>query len=113
MGMPQVQTATTATTLFVMSTSTCLGFVVSGTAPVDYALWLAFATAVGAVFGKAIIGWLVKKFRRPSLLMFLLTGIIIISVILLFITGLVDLVNSIKQGEDMLFRSFCSLEEDD
>jgi len=32
-----VQSATTATTLFVMSTSTCLAFLVEGTAPPDYA----------------------------------------------------------------------------
>merc|ERR1712151_943259 len=68
--LPQVQSATTATTLFVMSTSTCLAFLVDGTAPPDYAFWLAFATSLGAVVGKALIGWVIKRFRRPSVLMF-------------------------------------------
>merc|ERR1712176_1175040 len=109
---PQVQSATTATTLFVMSTSTCIAFLVAGTAPPDFSFWLAFATGLGAVFGKAVIGWLVKKFRRPSLIMFLLGGIISLSVIVMFITGVIDIANDIQQGKDMLFSGFCSEDED-
>ncbi|CAK0852132.1 unnamed protein product [Prorocentrum cordatum] len=106
--LPQVQSATTATTLFVMSTSTCLTFLVAGTVPVDYVVWLAVATGVGAVFGKALIGYAVKKLRRPSIIMFLLAGIIALSVVVLAITGIVDIVNDIQHGRDMSFQSFCS-----
>lgn len=111
--LPQVQSATTATTLFVMSTSTCIAFLVAGTAPADYALWLAFATAVGAVCGKAIIGWLVKRLKRPSLIMFLLGGIIGTSVVVMFITGLLDVVSDIREGKDMSFKGFCPTDEEE
>jgi len=85
--LPQVQSATTATTLFVMSTSTAISFWIQGTAALDYSLWLAFATALGAVVGKAMVGWLVKRLQRPSVIMFLLGGIIFLSVVVMAITG--------------------------
>merc|ERR1712151_784576 len=106
--LPQVQSATTATTLFVMSSSTCIAFLVEGIAPLDYAIWLAFATGVGAVFGKSIIGYCVKKFRRPSLIMFLLGGIITASMLVMSITGTIDVVNDVRNDQDMLFTGACS-----
>jgi len=105
--LPQVQAATTATTLMVMSTSTCLAFLVAGTIPIDYAFWLAFATGVGAVVGKAGIGYVVKKFRRPSAIMFLLGGIILASVVVMGVTGIIDIANDIRHGRDMLFKPVC------
>merc|ERR1712232_851863 len=109
--LPQVQSATTATTLFVLSTSTCLAFLVAGTAPLDYALWLAFMTGLGAVFGKAVIGWIVKRFRRPSIIMFLLGGIITASVVAMVITGTIDVINDIQHGNDMFFRGLCDFDD--
>lgn len=106
--LPQVQSATTATTLFVMSTSTAIAFWVQGTATVDYSLWLGFATALGAVVGKALVGWLVKRLQRPSVIMFLLAGIIALSVVVMSITGLIDVVDDIVQGNDMGFRDPCA-----
>jgi len=112
--LPQVQSATTATTLFVMSTSTCLAFLVAGTAPVDYAFWLAVATGLGAILGKAFIGYFVKKFRRPSMIIFLLGGIIAVSAIVMAVTGSIDVVNDIQHGKDLMFKSLsadCPVEE--
>merc|ERR1712187_215868 len=106
--IPQGQSATTATTLFVMSSSTAIAFLVQGSAPFDYAIFLASATGVGAVFGKVVVGWVVKKFRRPSLIIFLLGGIILASVIIMAITGTIDVVNDIRHGRNLLFRGLCS-----
>jgi len=107
---PQVQSATTATTLFVMSTSTCLAFLVEGIAPADYACWLALATSMGAVVGKTIVGWIVKKFRRPSVIMFILAGIIATSVIVMSLTAIIDVADDLAQGQDMGLRSPCHAE---
>jgi len=105
--LPQVQSATTATTLFVMSTSTTLAFLVQGAAPLDYALFLGWFTAMGAVVGKAIIGWIVKRARRPSVIMFLLGSIIATSVVIMAITGLLDVIDDIEHGNDLLFDNPC------
>jgi len=110
--LPQVQSATTATTLFVMSSTTAITFLVQGSAPVDYAFFLAFMTGVGAIFGKIIIGWVVKKFRRPSFIIFLLGGIILASVIVMSITGLIDVINDIKHGRNLSFKGFCSASDE-
>ncbi|CAE7213751.1 unnamed protein product [Symbiodinium pilosum] len=105
--LPQVQSATTATTLFVMSTSTTIAFLVQGTAPIDYSLFLGLATAMGAVVGKAVIGWVVKRTRRPSVIMFILGGIIATSVAVMSVTGFIDVVDDIIQGRDLGFRDPC------
>ncbi|CAE7500440.1 unnamed protein product [Symbiodinium microadriaticum] len=105
--LPQVQSATTATTLFVMSTSTTIAFLVQGTAPMDYSLFLGLATAMGAVVGKAVIGWVVKRTRRPSVIMFILGGIIATSVVVMSVTGFIDVVDDIIQGRDLGFRDPC------
>merc|ERR1719454_4879 len=106
--LPQVQSATTATTLLVLSSSSALAFLVQGTAPVDYAIFLAAATACGAVVGKAVVGFLVKLYRRPSAIIFLLGGIILASVLIMGITGTIDVVNDIRQGHGLGFKSICS-----
>lgn len=100
--LPQVQSATTATTLFVMSTSTAIAFLVQGSATLDYSLWLGFATALGAV-----VGWVVKRTQRPSVIMFLLGGIIALSVVVMSITGFIDVVDDLVQGNDLGFRDPC------
>ncbi|CAK9053460.1 Sulfite exporter TauE/SafE family protein 3 [Durusdinium trenchii] len=105
--LPQVQSATTATTLFVMSTSTAIAFLVQGSATLDYSLWLGFATALGAVVGKAVVGWVVKRTQRPSVIMFLLGGIIALSVVVMSITGFIDVVDDLVQGNDLGFRDPC------
>merc|ERR1712217_783697 len=101
MGMAQVQSATTGTTLFVMSTSTALAFIVQGVAPIDYAMFLAFATGLGALVGKALVGWIVKRLNRPSIIIFLLGGIITASIIVMAITGGIDVANDIREGKDL------------
>merc|ERR1712107_765625 len=83
-----------------MSSSTAIAFLVQGSAPFDYAAFLACATGVGAVFGKIVVGWVVKKFRRPSLIIFLLGGIILASVIIMAITGAIDVINDIRNGRN-------------
>lgn len=108
---PKVQSATTGTTLFVVSTSTALAFLVQGIAPKGYALFLAASTGIGALSGKAVVGWLVKRSGHESLLSFILGGIIALSVIVMGITGSIDVANDIREGTDMLFQGFCSASE--
>mmetsp|Transcript_104290 Transcript_104290/g.301710 ORF Transcript_104290/g.301710 Transcript_104290/m.301710 type:complete len:690 (+) Transcript_104290:88-2157(+) len=85
--LPQVQSATTGAMLLIMSTSTAISFLVAGTAPLDYAAFLACCTGCGAVFGKAVVTAIIKKFNRPSLVMFLLAFLIIVSMLLMTTTG--------------------------
>jgi len=111
--LPQVQSATMATTLFAMSTSTCLGFLVAGVVPVKCALWLSFATDAAAILGTVTIGYIAKKFRRPAEIDFLLDGIIATSALVMVSAGIIDILNDIRHGRDMLFKSLCSRRTDE
>lgn len=105
--LPQVQSATTATTLLVLSSSSALAFLVQGAAPIDYAIFMAFATASGAVIGKAVVGYLIKLYRRPSAIIFLLGGIILASVIIMATTGTIGVINDIQKGNGLGLKSVC------
>jgi len=111
--LPQVQSATTATTLLVLSSSTAVTFLVQGSAPTDYAIFMAFATASGAVIGKAVMGFLIKLYRRPSAIIFVLGGIILASVIVMATTGTINVINDIQRGNDLGFKSVCGAGLDD
>lgn len=108
--LPQVQSATTAMTLLLLSSSSALAFLVQGAAPVDYAVFFAVFTATGAVIGKAVIGWLVKLYRRPSAIIFLLGGIILASVLIMTATGTIGVINDIRNGQGLGFESICPVE---
>lgn len=106
--LPQVQSSTTATTLFVLSTSTAILFMVSGSTSLDYALFLATMTACGAIFGKALVNWIVKKTQRPSFLIFILGFIISSSVVVMMATGILDVVRKVDEDQHMGFLNPCS-----
>lgn len=53
--LPQVQMASMGLTLFVMSSTTALFYIVQGMVLPDYSLFLAGATAVGAVVGRKVV----------------------------------------------------------
>lgn len=108
--LPQVQSASTAMTLLLLSSSSALAFLVQGAAPMDYAVFFAVFTASGAVIGKAVIGWLVKLYRRPSALIFLLGGIILASVLIMASTGTINVINDIRNGQGLGFKSICTVE---
>jgi len=92
--IPQVQSATTGAMLLVVSTSTAIGYIVQGAAPLDYSMFFACSTGIGALLGKMCITAMIQRFGRPSLVIFLLAILILVSVTLMTATGIVKVLAS-------------------
>merc|ERR1712194_229285 len=93
---PQISTATTATTLFMLSTTASVIFLVGGAAPLEHAFIFAAVCACGALGGKKIISDYVRRTGRNSLLALLLGVLIAFSTVLLPILGVTDLIQTLK-----------------
>merc|ERR1712217_594437 len=102
---PQVSSATTATTLLVLSSSTGLVYWCRKFAPLDYSLYLGFACMVGAFFGKSVIGWWVNKTGRQSLIVWCLLLITVLSALLMCILGVIRVWEN--GAEAFRFTNFC------
>mmetsp|Transcript_114154 Transcript_114154/g.347232 ORF Transcript_114154/g.347232 Transcript_114154/m.347232 type:complete len:143 (-) Transcript_114154:57-485(-) len=86
---PPVSSATTATTLLVLSSSISLVYICRGFAPRHYSIYLSVITTFGALTGKVLIGRWVRRTGKESALVWALAGITIVSTLLMGSLGLV------------------------
>ena len=74
----------------------------------DYGLWVAAWSSVGAVIGLKGANWYMKKFDRQSIIVFFLVFILGISTIGVPIFNFKDLQKAHAEGFDiMAFKSIC------
>lgn len=74
----------------------------------DYSIWIAFWSTIGAVFGLIGANWYMEKFGRQSIIVFCLTFILGISTIGVPIFGGLSLYNKHLNGESITsFGSIC------
>jgi len=102
---PPVSTATTATTLVVLSTSTLLIYIIRGAAPLEYSICLSVFTFMGAAVGKVLVGWWVQKTGKQSVIVWTLAGVTVCSMLLMGLEG--ALTFSRDPAAALAFRDFC------
>jgi len=102
---PPVSTATTATTLVVLSTSTLLIYICRGMAPPEYAICLSVFTMMGAAVGKVLCGWWVQKTGKQSVIVWILAGVTVISMVLMGLQGILTLARD--PSDAFAFKNFC------
>lgn len=102
---PPVSTATTATTLVVLSTSTLLIYICRGMAPPDYAICLSIFTFCGAGVGKMLVGWWVRKTGKQSIIVWTLAGVTVCSMLLMGLEGVLTF--SRDSSAFFAFRDLC------
>jgi uncharacterized membrane protein YfcA len=73
---PQVTASTGMYMILFSAFSNTLSFWLFGNLDVMYALWIGAWTAVGIYVFLSIIGGMIKKYRRPSIVVFFLGGVI-------------------------------------
>ena len=80
MGMlPGVSAATAAFMILFTSSATTLQFVLLGMLRLDYSLWYGAVGMCGTIVGQKLAGYFIKKYKRQSLIIFLLGGVIALS----------------------------------
>ena len=110
MGVPPKVSSETGMYLVAFSTiSTSFIFIVIGQMKLDYSLWAASWSAVGAIIGLKMAGVYMKKSGRQSIIVLALTVILSIAVVGVPFFGGLDLIKKADNGISIMsFKSLCS-----
>ena len=105
---PKVSSATGMYIITFSKIATCLIYLLYGLLMMDYALWIAFWSSIGAIIGLKAANWYMAEFGKQSIIVFCLTFIMIVSTIGVPFFGAIDLARKSKNGEDIrAFGSIC------
>lgn len=91
---PRVSSSTSAFMIVFTGMSSVVQYLSLGYLPVDFALWFMAMGFIGAQLGHHSVKKLLERSGRPSLICFLLGGIIAVSVLIMFINGIVSLAST-------------------
>lgn len=105
---PKVSSATGMYIITFSKIATCVIYLIYGLLQMDYALWIAMWSTIGAIAGLKGANYYMQKFGRQSIIVFCLTFIMIISSIGVPFFGVVDLKKKAEVGENITqFGSVC------
>eukprot|EP00359_Climacostomum_virens_P005314 CAMPEP_0204904664 /NCGR_PEP_ID=MMETSP1397-20131031/4988_1 /ASSEMBLY_ACC=CAM_ASM_000891 /TAXON_ID=49980 /ORGANISM="Climacostomum Climacostomum virens, Strain Stock W-24" /LENGTH=489 /DNA_ID=CAMNT_0052073473 /DNA_START=29 /DNA_END=1498 /DNA_ORIENTATION=+ len=95
---PQVVASTAALLVFYTSSIASLTFTVAGRVSLDYGLLILFMCLLSGVSGVLVIRWLVKKFKRPSIITLIMTIFLASAAAAIIIFGVMSSVSKAKRG---------------
>jgi uncharacterized membrane protein YfcA len=98
---PKVSSATGMYIITFSKIATCVIYLLYGLLQMDYGLWIAFWSTIGAVAGLKGANYYMQKFGRQSIIVFCLTFILIISSIGVPFFGIIDLKKKADVGENI------------
>lgn len=104
---PEVSVSSSAFMILITSSATVVQFAIFGVIPWDYGLAFCFVGFFGSLLGQFVISYVVKRWGRPSWIVFLLVIIIILSSLSLIGLGVYNLVMDIMQGAYLGFSLPC------
>ena len=105
--LPLVSTATSSFTVLFTGSSTAIQFLIMGTVSWDYFIWYFIAGILSGIGGQLIVAFLMKRFNRPSLIVFIIALFVGISAVLTGAMGIKTLVDGIINGAYFGFNSLC------
>lgn len=105
---PKVSSATGMYIITFSKIATCVIYILYGLLQMDYGLWIALWSTLGAIMGLYGANWYMTKFGRQSIIVFCLTFIMIVSAIGVPFFGFIDLKKAKDSGDDITkFGSIC------
>lgn len=105
---PAVCASTSVLMILFSSSSIALSLAFQGLLNVSYVEVFAPLCFICSLAGVAFIGRLVRKTKRTSIIVFILTGLIILGTILTAVFGGIRSLKNIRHGKDITFHPFCS-----
>eukprot|EP01080_Neovahlkampfia_damariscottae_P000215 gene215-4461_t len=105
--LSQISTSSSAYMILFTSSSTTLQYFIFGLLPWDYGLFFGFVGLIASIFGQVVVSWVVKKFGRPSWIVFLLAFVVGISTVLLVGLGSYRVILDIIHGAYLGFNPPC------
>ena len=98
---PKVSSATGMYIITFSKIATCVIYLIYGLLQMDYALWIAAWSTVGAIMGLKGANYYMQRFGRQSIIVLCLTFIMIISSIGVPFFGIIDLRKKAEVGENI------------
>jgi len=106
---PEVSAATSGFMIFFTASATTVQFLILGMLRFDYTVWYGTIGLIGGVLGKKIVEVLIRRYSRPSIVIFVLAFIIGSSCFLMGVSGIYDVYESYSAGrtQDFYFNPLC------
>nr|CAG4717677.1 unnamed protein product [Naegleria fowleri] len=104
---PLVGVATSSFTVLLTGSSTAIQFLIMGVVSWDYFCWYFVCGILSGIAGQVVVALLMKRFNRPSLIVFIIAIFIAISSILTGAMGIKSLVDNLMQGGYFGFNNIC------
>lgn len=104
---PDCTAATSSLMILFTSISAVAQYGIIGRIQWDYAAFLFILGLLGSIVGQHVLGVLVKKYKSQSFILLAMLLIVIPGGILLTITAITDLVDSVKAGSGVGFKQLC------
>eukprot|EP01061_Rhynchopus_euleeides_P033699 TRINITY_DN566_c0_g1_i1.p1 TRINITY_DN566_c0_g1~~TRINITY_DN566_c0_g1_i1.p1 ORF type:complete len:806 (+),score=399.41 TRINITY_DN566_c0_g1_i1:87-2420(+) len=105
--MPRVSTATSSFLIIFTTGVAAIAYISLGTLKLDYGIWFALMGGTGAALGLNIIGMLLKKYNRQSMVIWSLTLVFILAAIGTTAAGVMRLSKDISEGNSLGLREIC------
>jgi uncharacterized membrane protein YfcA len=105
--VPAVSGASASFMILFTSSITTVQFIILGLLPWDYGLWFAANGFLAGLVGTLLIGYLVKKFKKQSIIIFFVAVAIFFAALLMCGVGIYNVVRDIRDGVYMGFRTPC------
>jgi uncharacterized membrane protein YfcA len=108
LGLEPVVAAATSTYMILFTASiTVAQYTFLGRMPFDYGVWFAMVGFFAALLGQLVIGYIVKKYKMQSLIVFLLVAVMLLSIFLMGGLGIARVVWAVQSGEYLGFKTPC------
>lgn len=104
---PEVTSATGSFLIIFTSFSSVIQYLILGKLVYDYGIWFIFVGLGASIVGQTAISYLLTKYKKKSIIVFAITGVIGVSTVLLVITGAIDF---FQQDHISSFKGLCSAE---
>merc|ERR1719486_1770011 len=96
--------ATTAMFVFLSSSLATIQFVVLGKTMPQFVAWFTFWVVLSTFIGQTGIDYLLRKYKRASVIVLSIAGIIAGSLVMMSFIGLAEVYNDIQRGANMGFK---------
>ncbi|TDH68857.1 hypothetical protein CCR75_005266 [Bremia lactucae] len=109
--LPPVQSATANFMILFTASSTTLQFAINGQFPgeiqYDYIAWFALMGSIGGLCGQKVVACLVKKYKRESIMVYLLAATIGMSAVAMGIISMKSTIRDFARGVHLGFSDIC------
>jgi len=108
LNMPPETVAATAALIHIMSASAAIvNYTIAGMLLWQHAVFFAAVSFTGQFVGQFIVDFLVKKYKRPSIIAISIAVMIVLASCMVIASGAIQVTKDVRTGQHLKFRSFC------